>query len=88
LKKLLYAKGAQKSKKEQGIKEKNRKVVTRVKRTNEQRKGITRCESPSPRKIKQKTTKRSKQLVSRTIHILKHPSITLPPYTPHQAQRN
>ena len=39
--------------------------------TNEQRKGITRCESPSPRSVKQRTTKRSKQLVSRTFHILK-----------------
>ena len=27
-------------------------------------------------------TKRSKELVFRTIHILKHSPITLPPYTP------
>ena len=62
--KLLYAKIAQR-----------RQNVQRTKKiaegTNEQRKGITRWESPSPRSVKQRTTKRSKQLVSRTFHILK-----------------
>ena len=50
-------------------KEKNRNQITKKKRANEQGDGVTRCESPSPRTIKQKTTERSKQLISRTIFI-------------------
>lgn len=57
-------------------------------RANEHRERFTRCESPSPGPIKQKATKRSKQLIIRTIHILKHPPITLPPSTAHQTQWN
>jgi len=38
---------------------------------------------PKPRPIKQRTTEGSKQLVTRTIHILKYLSITLPSNTPH-----
>ena len=65
---------------------KNRKLITKMKRTNEQRNGDTRCESPSPRPIKLVTTERSEQLVSQTIHILKRMPIMFPPYAPHQAQ--
>ena len=50
-------------------KEKNRNQITKKKRANEQGDGVTRCESPSPRTIKPKTTERSKQLISRTIFI-------------------
>lgn len=38
-------------------KDKNRKLDTREKITNEQREGIIRCDSPSPRPVKQITTK-------------------------------
>ena len=69
-------------------KEKKRKLNTREKRTNEPREGITRSESLNPRPIKQRTTKRSKQLVFQILHILKRPPITFPLYTPHQTQRN
>lgn len=64
--------------------EKKRKLNTKEKRTNEPREGITRHESRSPRPIKQRTTKRSKQLVFQTLHILKCPPIMCPLYTPHQ----
>lgn len=56
-------------------KEKNIKLTTKKKRANEQRDGVTRCESPSPKTIKPITTKRRKQLIIRTIHILKHTRI-------------
>ena len=65
---------------------KNKKLITKTKRTNEQRNGDTSCESPSPRPIKLVTTERSEQLVSQTIHILKRTPILFPPYAPHQAQ--
>ena len=79
VKKYIKKKGKKKKKK-------NRKQITKKKRANEQRDGVTRCESLSPRTIKPKTIERSKQLISRTIHILKHTAITLPPYAPHQTQ--
>ena len=62
---------------------KNKKLITKTKRTNEQRNGDTSCESPSPRPIKLVTTERSEQLVSQTIHILKCTSILFPPYVHH-----
>ena len=60
----------------------NRKLITEKKRANEQRDGVTRSESPSPRTIKPITTKRSKQLIIKTIHILKRAAITFPPNAP------
>ena len=38
-------------------------------------------------KFKPITIERSKQLVSQTIHVLKHTLIMFPKYAPHQAQR-
>ena len=61
-------------------KKKNRQIITEKKRANEQRDRVTRCESPSPRTIKPITTKRSKQLIFRTIHILKRTTIMFPQY--------
>jgi len=65
-------------------KETNRqkKLITKD-RTKEQRKRITRCESPSPRPFKKRTTKRSKQLVIRFVHVLKSLPISLHPNTSH-----
>ena len=57
-------------------KEKNKKLITKKKRANEQRDGVTRCESPSPKTIKPITTKRREQLIIRTTHILKRTKIT------------
>ena len=68
------------------IKKKEKEKKKKKKRANEQRDGVTRCEYLSPRTIKPKTIERSKQLISTTIHILKHTVITLPPYAPHQTQ--
>ena len=48
----------------QGRKKQRRKLITKKERTKEQREGITRCESLSPRLVKQRTTEGSKQLVS------------------------
>ena len=56
--------------KEKKRKELKRKLDTRKKRTNKQR-AITSCKSPNLRPVKQKTTKKSKQLVSQTIIDLK-----------------
>ena len=44
---------------------------------------ITRGESPNPKPFKKRTTKRSKQLIIRFVHVLKSPLISLPPNTPH-----
>ena len=41
------------------LEEQRRKLITNNERTKEQREGITRCVSPSPRPIKHRTTKRS-----------------------------
>ena len=67
-------------------KKKNRQIITKKKRANEQRDRVTRCESPSPRTIKPITTKRSKQLIFRTIHILKRMTIMFPQYALQQTQ--
>ena len=80
-KKLLYAKRAQsKSKVTKMRKEKEwrRKLITKKKRTKEQRERITRCESPSPKPVKNRTTKWSKQLVIGSVQVLKSPLIMLP----------
>ena len=63
--------------------EKTKNKLITNERIKEQRERITRSESPSPRPIIKRTTERSKQLVSRTFHLLKSPPITLPPNTPH-----
>ena len=60
----------------------NKELITKE-RTKEQRERITRGESPSPRPIKKRTTKRSKQLVIGFVHVLKSSPISLPPNTPH-----
>ena len=59
-----------------------RKLITKE-RAKEQRERITRCESSSPKPIKKKTTKKSKQLIPETFHIFKSVQITLIPNTPH-----
>ena len=48
LKMLQYAWKAQSSQK---VQKEDRKLITKKKRINEQRDGVTRCESPSPRTI-------------------------------------
>ena len=63
--------------------EKTKKKLITKERTKEQRERITRGESPSPRPIKERTTKISKQLVIGFVHVLKSPPISLPPNTPH-----
>ena len=49
------------------IREKSKNIkealITKKERAKEQRERITKCESPSPRKIKKGTRKESKQLV-------------------------
>ena len=60
----------------------NIKLITEKKRANEQWDGVAIGESPNPRTIKPITTKRSKQLFIRTIHILKRVAITFPPNAP------
>ena len=69
-------------KKKQTDRRKTKKLITKE-RTKEQRKRITRGESSSPRPIKKRTTKRSKQLVIGFVHVLKSSPISLPPNTPH-----
>ena len=63
-------------------------LITQKKRAKEKRNRVTRCESPSPSPIKKGTRKESKQLVFKSIQILKHLPIAFPPNTPHQTQRN
>ena len=69
------SKSTRKKKIKQG---KKKNLNTRERRINEPREGVTRCESPCPRPVKKRTTKRSKQLVFLTIHILKCSPIMLP----------
>ena len=66
----------------------SKKKKTKKERTKEQRERITRYGSPSPRPIKKKTRKESKQLVIRSIQVLKSPLIVFLPNTPHQTQQN
>ena len=58
------------------------------KRAKEKRKRVTRCESPRFSPIKKGTKKESKQLVIKSIQILKRPLIVFLPNTPHQTQQN
>ena len=71
-------------------KQKNKKeaLITKKERAKEQRERITKCESPSPRKIKKGTRKESKQLVIGSFQVLKSPPIAFPPNKPHQTQQN
>ena len=61
----------------------NNKELSTKKRTKEQREGITRGESPSPRPIKKRTTKKGEQLVIGFVPVLKSSPIPFPPNTPH-----
>ena len=74
------------------IREKSKNIkealITKKERAKEQRERITKCESPSPRKIKKGTRKESKQLVIGSFQVLKSPLIAFPPNTPHQTQQN
>ena len=62
--------------------EANKELITK-KRTKEHRDRITKGESPSPRPIKQRATKVSKQLVIGFVPVLKSMSVSLPPNAPH-----
>ena len=64
------------------------RVITKKKRTKEQRERITRCESLSPRPVKKRIAKSSKQLVIRFVEVLKSPMITLCLNIPYQTQRS
>ena len=79
----------QKYKNKRKQKEKTKKaLITEKKRAKEKRNRVTRSESPSPSPIKKGTSEESKQLVFRSIQILKRPPIAFPPNAPHQTQRN
>ena len=67
---------------EKDDKKQKEKILITKKGVKEHRERITRCESPSPKPVKQRATKRSKQLVFQTIHVLKSPPIMLPPNRP------
>ena len=67
--------------------ENNKELITK-KRTKEHRDRIPKGESPSPRPIKKRTIKISEQLVIGFVPVLKSAPISLPPSTPHQAQRS
>ena len=54
-----------------------------MKRTKEHRDRITRGESPSPRPIKKRATKKSEQLVIGFVPVLESAPVSLPPNTPH-----
>ena len=58
--------------------EKTKKKLITKERTKEQNERITRGESPNPRLVKKRTTKRSKQVVIRFFHVLKSLPISLP----------
>ena len=62
---------------------KNKTKLNTKERREEQRERFTRGESPSPRPIKKRTTKKSKQLVLGFVHVLESSPISLPPNTPH-----
>lgn len=53
-------KANQKNIQRKDLEEQKRKLITNKERTKEQREGINRCESPSPRPVKHRTTRRSK----------------------------
>ena len=62
--------------------ETSKELITKE-RTKKQRERITRGESPSPRPIKERTTKISEQLVIGFVLVLKSSPILHPPNTPH-----
>ena len=67
---------------------KKKALITENKRAKEKRNRATRSESPSPSPIIKGTSEESKQLVFRSIQILKRPPIAFPPNAPHQTKRN
>ena len=73
----------QTDRKKQHNKQKTNKELITKERAKEQWERITRGESPSPRPIKKRTTKRSNQLIIGFVHVLKSSPISLPPNTPH-----
>ena len=77
-----------KTKRNKKKKQKKKALITEKKRAKEKRNRVTRSESPSRSPIKKGTNKESKQLVFRSIQILKRPPIAFPPNAPHQTQRN
>lgn len=84
---LLNAKRSQSSKDVQ-IKGKTKtQPWSRKKQIYKHQKRITRCESPSPRPIKQRNHKQGKELIPWTLHIFKFAIITLPSNPWHQTQQ-
>ena len=69
-------------------KNKKKALITEKNIAKEKRNRVTRSESPSPSPIKKGTSKESKQLVFRSIQILKRLPIAFLPNAPHQTQRN
>ena len=78
----------QKRKETKGKNKKKKALITEKNIAKEKRNRVTRSESPSPSPIKKGTSEESKQLVLRSIQILKRPPIAFPPNAPHQTQRN
>ena len=58
------------------------RLITKEQRTKKRRERITSCESPSPRLVEKRTTKERKQLINRTIQVLKSPPIAFRPQRP------
>ena len=83
----MYIQKRHKAKQEKNKKQR-RKLITKKKRTKELCERITRCESPSPRTIMKRTSKKSKQLVIGSVQILKSPPTAFLPNMPHQTQLN
>ena len=69
-------------------KNKKKALITEKKRAKEKRNRVTRSEPPSPSPIKKGTSEESKQLVFRSIQILKRLLIAFLPNAPHQTQGN
>ena len=86
--KCKIAQSISKSTKKERSKNIKEALITKKERAKEQRERITKCESPSHRKIKKGTRKESKQLVIGSFQVLKSPPIAFPPNTPHQTQQN
>ena len=66
-----------KKKKKKKKRKPNSRLITKEKRTKKIRKRITSREFPSLRPIKKSSTKRSKNMISETIQVLK--SLPIPP---------
>ena len=69
-------------------KNKKKALITEKNIAKEKRNRVTGSESPSPSPIKKGTSEESKQLVFRSIQILKRLPIAILPNAPHQTQRN